>query len=790
MRSPLWFFGLFGLFGLLGACASRPAAEKEQVSGAYEALSHFGASRAYPERDIPPARYTRGYEFSKRNLRPDSRVRQAPLPGTEPLKLDRATRPVWRPIGPLNGGGRTLTLAFDPTNPNTLWAGSAAGGLWRSTTAGIGAEAWERVDTGHPVLGVSSIAFAPDDPGVMYLGTGEVYNHLDAGNQAADRATRGSYGIGILKSTDGGATWTKSLDWSYNQRQGVWAVRVDPTNANIVWAATTEGVYRSIDAGGSWTPSLSVVMAMDLVIHPTTPDTVLVGCGNLSSPGRGLYRTTNGGTSWSQVTGGGVPADYAGKVQFGVTADDPDVVYASIGNGFSTGSGNFTWLLFSNDFGASFVLRSTTDYSRYQGWYAHDVAVSPFDLNLLVCVGIDAWRSTSGGTSLLRESDWRFGFTGQLPAGGPEGSADYSHADHHAALFHPTDPNVVYVANDGGVFRSDDQGLTWAGANGGYQSQQFYNGSQSYATDPALAIGGLQDNNTAIYRGTGEWQRGVLGGDGGWAALDPVDPDIVYATAQGLFVGRSDDGGDVFNDISPPGLGGPLAFICPLILAPGDRTRLYGGTSYFFRSTNSGSGWTTGNNGNPIDGNPLLVMDVSSTNADLVYAATAPFSGRMRVYRTQNGGTSFTEITGTLPDRYPGDLFVDTNDDATVYLTLSGFGTSHVFRSRNSGAGWTDIDGGRLPDVPTSAVVVDPDFPEHVYVGNDLGVYFSRDGGAHWEQLHRGLPEAVLVLDLNVSPVNRKLRAFTHGLGVYEVDLIGDTGLTPRQAPARSVDVR
>jgi len=324
---------------LLFACATPPPAEEgHEISGAYEALSHFGTSRAYPERDIPPAGYSRGYEFSKRNLRKKTRVRQAPQPGVEALKPERTPRSTWEPIGPVNGGGRTLAIVFDPTNPGTVWAGAAGGGLWRSTTGGIGAEAWERVDTGFPVLGVSTIAFDPGDPNVMYIGTGEVYNHQSAGDLAADRATRGSYGIGILKSTDGGATWSKSLDWSYNQRHGVWAVRVDPVNPNIVWAATTDGVYRSINAGASWTQSLSVVMATDLVIHPTSTNTILVGCGNLSSAGRGLYRTTDGGTNWNLITGGGLPADFAGKIQFGVTAANPDLVFASIAPDRSRGS--------------------------------------------------------------------------------------------------------------------------------------------------------------------------------------------------------------------------------------------------------------------------------------------------------------------------------------------------------------------------------------------------------------------------------------------------------------------
>ena len=551
----------------------------------------------------------------------------------------------------------------------------------------------------------------------------------------------------------------------------MWAVRVDPLDPNVVWAATTDGVYKSLDAGLSWTQELGVVMATDLVVHPQTPNVVLAACGDLSSSGRGIYRTTDGGVNWSQITGGGVPNDFMGKIQFGVTPADPDVVYASVGNGFSvSGPDNATWLLRSTDFGASFVLRNTTDYSMWQGWYAHDVAVSPTDANTILCIGIDIWKSTNGGITLTQKSDYTEHFTGILPDGGPEGTADYSHADHHDVVYHPTNPNIVYFANDGGVFRSTDGGESFAGANGGYQSTQFYNGSVSYPTNPNLAMGGLQDNGSAIYHGNGVWQRWVLGGDGGWCAIDPTDPLNVYATAQFLFVGRSLDGGNSFFNVSPPS-GGPVAFIAPLVMSQTDPDILYGGSSFVFKTFNGGNSWFLGQGGAAIDGNPILCMALAQDD-DVLYLATAPDIGRGTVHVTQDGAATFTDVTGTLPDRFPGDMTVDPTDEATVYITMSGFGSSHVFKSTDYGASWTDIDGGLLPDVPTTAVVVDPDNPHVVYVGNDIGAYVTRDAGAGWTQLHAGLSEAVLVNELSISPMNRKIRAFTHGQGVFERDLV------------------
>ncbi len=765
-----------GLFGLVPAPVTPhvPHGTGEQKShkipGSYHALSFWGDSRAYPSADIPQGAFTRAYDHAKAMLQ------KPPASGGGSGSPSSTRAAAWMPIGPTNGGGRTLTIAFDPLNANTIYAGAASGGLWRSTTGGVGPTAWTRIDTGFPVLGVSTIAFEPGNSDIIYIGTGEVYNHQAAGDLEADRRTRGSYGIGILKSVDGGATWTHSLDWSYNQRHGVWAVRVDPLAPSVVWAATTDGVYKSLDAGLNWTKKLAVLMANDLVVHPVSTDTVLVGCGNLGSIARGLYRTSDGGDTWTQITGGGIPADFLGKIQFGVTAADPDVVYASVGNGFSAPpdtSDNFTWLLRSDDFGATFSLQNTLDYSRWQGWYSHDVAVHPVDPNTVICIGIDTWKSVNAGLALTQKSDYTDFFTGDLPPGGPEGLPSYSHADHHDVIYHPTDPDIVYYANDGGVFRSTDGGETFEGANGGYQSQQFYNGSFASATDPNLAMGGLQDNASVIYRGNGNWARWVLGGDGGWCAIDQNNPNTVYATAQFLFVGRSMNGGASFSIVSPPDLGGPVAFIAPFVMSPTNPQVLYGGSNFFFKSFNGGGQWFLGQGGAEIDGNPILLIAVAPQNDDVVYLATSPFAVRGRIHRTLNGGAVFADITGTLPDRYPGDMTVDPTDEATVYLTLSGFGSSHVFKSEDYGATWVDIDGGVLPDVPATAVIVDPLLPDHIYVGNDIGVFATQDEGATWSQLADGLSEAVLVNELNISPSNRKLLAFTHGQGVYEHDLLG-----------------
>ena len=188
-----------------------------EVSGAYEALNFQGARQTYPENTIPTNAYYDAWQKWQSNAGLNKRRGEAP----------------WESLGPDNRGGRTLALAINPQNSNTIYAGSASGGLWRSTTGGIGSTAWERVSTGYPVLSVSTIAFHPTDSNIMYIGTGEVYNHQAVGTGAAYRNTRGSAGMGILKSTNGGQTWSISLNWAYNQERGIWMIKVDPQNPSI-----------------------------------------------------------------------------------------------------------------------------------------------------------------------------------------------------------------------------------------------------------------------------------------------------------------------------------------------------------------------------------------------------------------------------------------------------------------------------------------------------------------------------------------------------------------------------
>ncbi len=732
--------------------------DEHKISGAFKALEFWNMVRAYPNKDIPANGFAEAYK-------------QAELISFNKINSTSSVDP-WYAIGPHNTGGRTNDITFNPQNPNTIYAGSASGGLWRSYTAGVGVDGWHYVPTGFPVLGVSSIAIAQNDSNIIYIGTGEVYNYTGSGYGAAYRSMRGTYGIGILKSTDAGETWSKSLDWAYNSERGVWAVEINPLNPNTVWAATTEGIYRSYNAGQSWQQVQNVIMGMDLVINPVDTNIVISAHGNFASAGFGIYRTTDGGSNWSHITSG-LPTYYEGKIQLDIYKANPSIVYASIGNGFSSQNGA-SWLCKSTDAGLNWSIMSQADYSQWQGWFSHDVAVDQTNPDNLIVIGIAVWKSTDGGSTLIEKSNHGL-VLGRPPIGGQEGSALYTHSDAHVVTQHPTDPNTYYIGTDGGIFRTTDFGETYESHNGRYQTTQFYNGTSSSQTDSLKTMGGLQDNSTVIYDGDLAWIR-VIGGDGSWTSIDPSNDNIVYASWQNLNMLRSSNGGTNFASITPPSAG-VTSFIAPFRTYYNNSSVIYAGRDKIFKSTNSGNSWIAVNNNQPLDGNPSLAMDISYQSSEKVYVATAPFqTSRGNVFRTDNGGTSWTNITNILPDRFPSDIAVDPLNDNTVYVTFYGFGSGHVFKSTDSGVNWTDISD-NLPDVPTPAVIVDPNNSNHVYVGTDIGVFVSTDGGGNWQPFNDGLPDAVQGMDLNLCRVNNVLRVMTHGNGAFERKLLS-TGVT------------
>ncbi|OWY19596.1 T9SS C-terminal target domain-containing protein [Sphingobacteriales bacterium UPWRP_1] len=739
--------------------------QPKETSEAGAALQCWAFQRAYPGKNIDMRRLSKAFEQQYGKAFNTKAATEAAATGT------------WRSLGPKNIGGRTLCLAFNPFNPNTLYVGSASGGLWRSFSGGEGQQAWHRVETGFPVLGVSAIAVSPLDSNVLYLGTGEVYNYQNTMPGIAIRTTRGSYGIGILKTTDGGQTWSKSLDWSYTDLRGVQDLAINPLNPNTVFAATTEGIFRSQDAGNTWQQVSSVIMATGIDICPADTALLLATHGGIdNSAVSGIYRSADGGNSFTKITAG-LPESFGGKAVLNFSPVNAGIVYASVAEPF-----NSIGLYRSVNAGLNWELLNSEDVAKHQGWYSHDVAVNPQNGNELLYVGIDVWKSEDAGITFEQKTYWYNWFFGQVPVGGPEGPCDYVHGDIHAVYYSPFTQNTAFLVTDGGIFRTTDGGACFEGLNGGYQTTQFYANFASSQIDSAFAIGGMQDNATAIYTGSDAWTR-VIGGDGLSAAIHPQEPDILFGSYQYLGLQRSDNGGADFYGIQPPlNSDDRVNFAAPYELAPANPQIMYAGSNFLYRSTDAGLNWERTSSVAPDGDNPVLAIAIANNNPDRLYFSTSPNSlPPAKVFTSINGGATFQNITANLPNRLITDIALHPQNADIAYVTLSGFGTPHVYMTEDAGLNWIPLTDG-LPDVPANALLIDPDASEIVYVGNDLGVYYSLNSGNNWQWYGNGLPHLAMVMHLGFSPVNQKVRIATHGNGVYEADAV--TFAVSSQAPA------
>ncbi len=709
-----------------GVTPDQPVHHPER-SGAMEALEFWSEARRYPDNNIPSDKHYRAFEWARNRA-----LKHKPLPF--------GATGGWKYIGPTNLSGRMLSLALDTQN-DILYAGSASGGLWRFGTNG---SAWERVNTGYPVLGVAAIAIDTSNPDLIYIGTGEVYRYAGTAGGLVIRTTRGSYGMGILKSTDRGVSWTKSLDWSYHQERGVQAIRLNPLRSSSVWAATTEGIYRSTDDGSNWTILLPIQMAQDIVIHPLDTLKILVSTGNLGISSA-ILRSIDGGGTWAQVN----PIDFSGKTVFGPDASNPDIVYASIADS-TTGVGSL-WK--TTDFGASWTEMSnntTNPIYGVQGWYSHTVSVDPTNPSRLFHAGVDGGESIDGGVTF--------------------GGALGLYSDNHASLYLPDEPGRLIVANDDGVYINGGLLDPWYPLGTGLGTGQFYNGFSNSASDSLIALGQVQDHIPGyLYDGSDVWPESAVD-EVGWTGIDQSNDFIMYAGTRGGGAIRKSTNRGVSFSAAGGGFSGISCWNAPFVVSPSNPNVLYFGRSRIFKSTTGAASWSATNGGLVLDGNPALSMAVSATDPNVVYAGTAPVVTRTHVFRTTDGGTSWTDVTGPLPDRYPLDIAIDPNDPAVVYVAYGGALTGHAFKTTDAGVNWTDVTG-TLPDIPVTAFLVDPMNSSVVYLGSDIGVYVSTNGGGSWESFNDGLPEAVLVADLSMTPSNRTLRAATHGNSVWEVKM-------------------
>ena len=750
--------GLVLVLVVITCCTQRTTVIEERLSGAGHALSDWNIARAYPYGKIFPTKYRQGYQKMKEQTFLREENHQAG----------------WTSLGPHNVAGRMLCLAFHPSNPDIIFAGSASGGLWKTTTAGrsfmqdgalhLG---WEKVNLDHPVLAVASIAIDPENPDIIYAGTGEVYNNESAMPGVYNRFTRGTYGIGLLKSTDGGKSWDQVLSWEYQELTGVQDIVINPLNVNTIYACSTNGLYVSYNKGKDWSILHDVPMAVDFELNTADTNLLFVTHGSyLNNDVSGIFRSENGGKDFIKLENG-LPANYSGRAVLKSAPSDPSLIYAYISD-----SNKGLGLYLSQNSGDDWSIMTNKDITKWQGWYAGDIAIKPDDATTVVVVGIDVHRSTNSGETMAHFSSWEAWTKGKVSILGDEGLDNYVHADIHKAYYHPNESETIFFATDGGIFVSTDNAENFEGRNGGLQTTQFYANFSNSSTDPNFAIGGLQDNATVIYDGTNEWIR-VISGDGMCTAINNLDDNLVFASSQKGNILRSTDRGKQWFSTGRPTASETVSFNVPYELAPSDPSIVYIGGQHIHISENNGSSWRKLTE-QKVDGNNSIVsLAVAPTDPSLLYITTSPSSTRGPKLLKSNGGIEWEEMKG-LPDRLAMDVAIHPNNSNIVYVVYSGFNTQHIFKTTNGGADWFAIDLG-LADIPTNTVVIDPNEPDNVYFGTDLGIIFTPDGGTSWQHYQDGLPDVIMAMHLSISPSNNKLRVATHGNGVYEGDLVSIT---------------
>ncbi len=748
----------------------------------------------------------------------------------------------WTALGPGNIGGRTRALLVHPTTPATMYAAGVAGGIWKTTNGGT---TWNPLDDFMANLAVCSMVFerqgsASVNPATIYAGTGEGFFNIDAVR-----------GAGIFKSTDSGATWTQLSATNTSDFYYVNKLAASPNDANVIYAATRTGIWKTTDGGTNWsrvlrndglggtsgTSVLTISGLCDVVVRTDLgTDNLLVHNG--TSQTDGIYRSTDAGATWSRV----LTVSGMGRASLAFAPSNQAVAYALCADRLNgnrllnvyrsaDGGGTWTarvtspasfdqtspnWLLLTNPLAANYnPCFGATNVVASQGWYDNTIAVAPHNENVVFAGGIDWFRSDDGGANWGLASYWWTSGSGNL----------YCHADQHVLAFDPgwngTSNQTLYVGNDGGLFKTanalaatasgSNNGicengtclLSWATLNNNYQVTQFYHGLPF--PNGSVYFGGTQDNGT-IEGTNGGGINGWIslnGGDGGWVAFNPGNTATVFLEIQNKNLRRSTTGGlsaaDIVNGAGQvTETSANFPFIVPYRMDPSNSDVLWYGGRSPWRCNNASSAsseplvtWTQGG-AQLIASGSISAWGIAPTNGNIVYVGanigSPSYAGK--IYKTTSGltstsSTTWTDVTPTLPSgAYISWIEVDPSDSTgnTVYATQSYFSSgNHVYQTTNGGTSWTNITN-NLPDLPAMTLAIQPNHPTNLYVGTDLGVFVSKNTGGSWAQMNT--PGFANVSTSALSFLNEyQLFAFTHGRGAYRAALEGNPTPTPTATP-------
>lgn len=748
-----------------------PKESKIEASYALESMRWYHNQRAYPTGIIPA-------EWKQKALK---HIEQNNL-----SKTSSSSFVAWNAVGPNNIGGRVRSVVIDPANSSIMYCGSVSGGVWKSTNAGA---VWFPTNDFATNLVIGALAIDPSNSNIIYAGTGEGFFNVDA-----------LRGEGVLKSTNGGTNWTLLTNFSTpNSTYGynyITDLIIRPGTPATLYASMIGGIWKSTNSGSSWsklTVSGSTIFCTDLAVNPASPDIMYAAYGLLNITD-GIYKSTNGGTNWSKLTGGGLPTSGYGRISLAIAPSNPLIVYAvycdassyDTYNIYKTTNGGTDWTTLTKPNDGSMG----TSHLGNQGWYNNAVAVHPADANTAIIGGINLFKTTNGGLTWGMISD---GLTSLAP---------FVHVDQHAIVYDQSNPTIIYFGNDGGMYKSVTGGSSFSAINNQLAITQFYSGAVHPSSE--IYYGGTQDNGTLKVGTAPAWSM-VFGGDGGATAVDFTTPTTVYTEYVFLDILKSVNSGTSWSKmmsgipVSGANLGDGTSdrclFIAPLVMDPTNSQILVAGTFKVYRTTNGGNSWSGISNDLTGDGDgsgqvgslssSISALAIAKTSSGTIYAGTSGSTTiAAKVQVTTNTGTSWTDRTGTLPDRHVTSIGIDPTNRDRAFVTFSGYGTGHVYLTTNRGVSWTNVSN-NLPDIPVNKVLIDPVNVNHIFLGTDLGVFESTTSGTSWTQQNTGLAN-VSVADLDIRP-DGYLFAATHGRGMFKSTLpvnVGDNVREPAVIPS------
>ncbi len=666
----------------------------------------------------------------------------------------------WNPYGPTgitrygagynSGYGRVSCIAFHPTDANTLYIGTAQGGIWKSTNNG---NAWFVLTDDLPISGISGLVVDRTNANIIYALTGDG----DGSGGLVFSYGFAQQSIGVLKSTDGGINW--QLTGDFPGVSGIfygYKLIQHPTSASVLFAATSNGIYRTTNGGTSWVQEQAGSFT-DIEFRPGDATIMYAAQKGVSSP---FWRSTTSGTSWSNGGITGVPTSTT-RIAIGVSSSNATMVYLLTGP--ATGSGSFKGIYRSTNSGFDFISRSTTPNilgypndgsdEKHQTTYDLAITVDPGAAGTVLTGGINIWKSTDFGATFGGSSRTQW-YDNAL-------TVDYVHADIHNLAYNPLN-GWVYSCSDGGVGYSADDGTNWTFISSSLQIMASYHADWYEADENFLACG-AQDNGTNLRYTSSNTYRHIYGADGFDCVIKDNNPDTIVYIANGEIHRTTNQGGNE-TDVSPTGIGFfpqlARAFNNNRVIFAGDGSKLY-------KSTNFGASWSALTA--PAFGSRTLLTCPSS--GDRLYC-----SNGSTTRRSDNATNSATAITFTLISASPGypsgqtltDMAVRPTSSLYVYACFGGFSAANkVIVSGDGGDNWVNITGS-LPNVPAQSIVVD--LNNTVYVGTDVGVFVRTTSMSDWQPFYNFLPKAP-VSELIINNTTGRIIASTFGRGNFYTDI-------------------